>query len=892
LAAPQAHHEVAESDPRRTGPPIAHVPELNTLGDFYAATFESRLLTGGVAAPQQKLPLHDCRSTRSIRSEGDTMTDEASPNGQATDVTPAEAVLKRGSEVVSGIAAFSTLLVSLSSDSLSTTWLLWVATGLCGACFLVVFALKRPVRGTKSFSTFIVAFGGSALLLGAAWAFAFRDEIRFSKAVTGFSNAPSVLVDPRISRSVLPSRATGSPPQRLASYVDSLVMQRHRTRICSPTDCPDQDLLLVVSGTLMDSRFAFDVSIPGLRTSPTKEPNPRGLAEVLAELDAPGTFLSTGLEGPSSVIRIAGPSETAQVAIQAAYHLASAVRSLAGPDTKTADEHVKQFLSLSRVLSDQTSREWMLQGVLVAAVYYQRCGDLKGALDVVRAGLKSFPEEERLAVAEGYLRMEADRKEDTADVTPVSSPRDPPPGDSLASLQGVFWARAGMFWEASGLFSRAAVSNRRQADARARFHLHLGAALLAALSSGSPTVRGQRTVDNAEQAIRLYSSALLPRLLEAFGHALKESSGRSDELFDAAHRNATLAPDIALSNYWRARAYAETDQLEKANHLLESTNSSQRADASALGLFAEVLVRRQQAEAGLKRAQLVLNEDPTEVKSNRLLGLNAASDAAQIGNSQRQTVAKAALKHLSAAVRSGGEDQETYFALSDVYRTLGRASEARYSSRKALEFACSPGGQDLACRVVAIRNLLESNKPDEATVSTNAMLELLQETRQRGDELLRSSILVQAAIAWYEHKGLDEAEILYRNVIKDLNDSASSSASQAVLSQVNCNIGFVYIDRGRNAEALRAFHDALMVQRQPDCEAGMAVALKLAGRRNEALAEYERARNADPTYETDIDMLKRTNFWSDTACRHLRWLAAEYKKSQGPRNAPRRETPT
>jgi tetratricopeptide (TPR) repeat protein len=844
-----------------------------------------------VHRPSQKLLLLE-PIPRAQPPSGCHVTISTGPEGQTNEVAQAEAVLKRASEVISWVAAFATLLISLSSDALSTTWLLWVATGVCGACFLVVFALKRPARGTKSFKAFIIAFGGSALLLCAAWLFAFRDEIHFSKALTSFSNSPSVLVDPRISRSVLPSKATGAPPRRLASYVDGLVQEPHRTRICSLSDCPDENLLFVVSGALMDSAFALDFSIPTLSLSSTKEPNPSGLADVLAEIDTPQTFLRSGLEPGSSVIRVEGPSETAQVAIQAAYHLANAVRLLPRPDFKAADEHVKQFLSLSRVLFQHTSKEWMLQGILVAAGYYQRSGDLKAARDVLRSGLKTFPQDERLAVSEAYLGMEADRLAEGADIIPASSPNDPPPATSFASLRGVFLARAGMFWEASGFFERAALSNAKPDEARARFYLHLGAALLGALASGSPAERGPRIVDNAEHAIRLYPTARLPRLLAAFGHALKESSGRSEELFDAVHRQAHADADIAACNYWRARAYAETDQLEKAERILDSMTANRRADAETLGLHAEVLVRREQIEDGLKRAQRVLSEDPKEAKSNRLLGLDEAREAARASNSQRQSMAKAALDHLSASIRSGGEDEETYFALSDIYRTLGRAAQARQSSRKALEFACKPGGQDLGCRVVAIRTLLESNKTNEATVSTNSMLDLLEETRQDSDEFLRSSVLIQAAIAWYENKGLDEAEILYRNVIKDLNASGPSSASRAVLSQVNCNIGFIHIDRGRNAQALAAFQEGLFVNRQPDCEAGMAVALKLAGRQREALVEYERARNADPIYETDIDMLKRINFWSETACRHLRWLAAEYKKSRSRPGLVVKGTPT
>lgn len=808
------------------------------------------------------------------------MTTTTSPTEETGEVAQADALLKRASEVISGIAAFATLLISLSSDALSTAWLLWIATGVCGACFLLVFALRRPARGTKSFRAFSIAFGSSALLLCAAWLFAFRDEIRFSKAVTSFSKSPSILVDPHISRSVLPSKATGSPPQRLASYVDDLVQEPHRTRICSPTECPDEGRLWVVSGVLTDTRFALDFSIRAAQASSPKEPNPNGLSEVLAELDTPQAFLRNGLEAGSSVIRVEGPSETAQVAIQAAYHLATAVRWLPSPDPKATDEHVKQFLSLARVLSQQTSPEWMLQGILVAAGYYQRRGDFTAALEVLNSGRKAFPQDERLAVSEAYLRMEAARVAKGTDSIPLSWPADAPLSTSFASLRGVFLARSGMFWEASEFFERAALSNVKSDEKRARFYLHVAAALLSALASGSPGVRGPRIVDSAEHATRLYPKARLPRLLEAFGHALKESSGRSEELFDTLHQQAHADSETAACNYWRARAYAETDQLDKAESILASMTTNHRADAPTLGLYAEVLAARGKTEDGVTRARLALKEDAKEPKSNRLLGLDAARAAARLGNSQRQSMAKDALEHLSASIGGGGENEEAYFELSELYRGLGKAAQARESSRKALEFACSPGGEELACRVVEIRNLLEAKKINEATFSTNSMLSFLEDTHQDGGELLRSSVLTHAAIAWYEYKGLDEAEILYRNVITDLNASEPSSESQAALSQVSCNVGFIHIDRGRNAQALAAFQVALRVQRQPDCEAGMAVALKQAGRDREALLQFERARNADPTYETDIDMLKRTNFWSETACRHLRWLAAEYKKSR------------
>ncbi len=803
------------------------------------------------------------------------------PIEQTSEVARAEALLKRVSEAISGVSAIVTLLIALSSDELSTNWLLWIATGVCSVCFFVVFAFQRPTKGTRSFKAFCIAFGGSALLLGAAWLFAFRDEIRFSKAVTSFSNKPSVLIDPRVSRSVLPSKATGAPPQRLASYVDELVQDGHRTRICLPNDCPDEHLLFVVSGVLMDNGFAFELSIPAASPPPsTNELNPTGFADVLGAIDTAQTFQRHGLEHGPAVIRVDGQSESAQVAIQAAYHLATAVRLLRGPDFRNADEHVKQFLALSRVLSQHTSPEWILQGTLVAARYYHLKGDINAALEVLRSGRETFPKDERLAMSEAYLRMESEGPTDVADLVAVSSTSDAYPPTSFPLLRGVFLARAGMFWEASGFLEQAALSSVRAEDTTERFRYHLAAALLSALASGAPAVRGTRIVDNAEQAIRLYPKARLPRLLEAFGNALKESTGRSEELFEALQGQALNESEIAACNYWRARAYAETSQLDKAEHILESMTVSHPADASTLGLYSEVLMNRGRADDGMSKARLALKQDAKEAKGNRLLGLDEAQEAARAGNSQRQAMAKAALEHLSASIRNGGENEESYIGLSDVYRTLGKASQARQASRRALEFACSPGGEELACRVRDIRNLLESKKMNEATLGTNSMLSLLEETRQQGDELQRSRVLVEAAVAWYENRGLDEAEILYRNVVKDLNAVEPSITSQAILSQVSCNVGFIFIDRGQNEQALAAFRQGLKVRSEPDCEAGMAVALRLTGRHSEALVEYKRARDADPTYEIDIDMLKRINQWSEVACRQLRTLAAEYKKTR------------
>ncbi len=148
------------------------------------------------------------------------------------------------------------------------------------------------------------------------------------------------------------------------------------------------------------------------------------------------------------------------------------------------------------------------------------------------------------------------------------------------------------------------------------------------------------------------------------------------------------------------------------------------------------------------------------------------------------------------------------------------------------------------------------------------------------DEMHRNEMLIQLAVVWYEKGNLDLSKQLYLDIEDNLKRRDLSAARASILAIADCNLGFIYVDEGLPAEALRVFERGLKVQHSTDCEAGLAIALKQNQQDDLALAAYRRVRSEDRTYTPDgADVLRTSNFWSQTAVDLLTTLAAEDQRT-------------
>jgi tetratricopeptide (TPR) repeat protein len=802
-----------------------------------------------------------------------------------------ETLLSRFSLLVSLTPPISALLISLSSDSLSTTWMLWVATSLCIGSLVVVFLSMRPFRQTRNVRSFVVAAASSALVLGCAWAFAFRDEIRFSRVVSSLSTAPAIQIEDNISRSVLATKATGAPPRRLASFINDLVQEHHRTRICALATCGDKDVALAISGVVTDSKFSLEITAPQDKQVSPPMPILKTLSDILAQIDTAQYLLENVFETGTVRIRIVASPQVLSEVLKTAYHLSAAVRLARDGDAK-ADSHMQSFMELVHVLSpEETSHNWILDGVLFTSNYYLRIKDFKHSLEFVRAGLDVFPNEPRLKVAEAYIRLNSDGI--SAAPTTLIAPAQSGIETSLVStFRGVLAAREGDFWEAAHHFENATKSPDRADDLRRSFALHAAAAMLASMTSGDPTQRGASIVEHAERAYEISHDAKLMRLLTGFGYALKRNDPESEKVFDSIRHSQAEDSRVAC-DYWRARAYAETGREDEALGILKPLEESSAADAQVLGLLAELTLsraaNRQTVEKADRLARRALQMDPAEVKSNRVLGLVKFRQSASLIKLDKESFEQQALSHFQAAVHGGGADPDIYLNMSDIYRDLAKATPSRQSSRKSRALACNPGGDALSCRVLKIQESLDANNMTVAIAATNDMLQWLTDNQGSGNQSHQNGMLVQVAIAWYEFgntnnassgsgEAIKYAEHIYKEIARNLEHSESFAQRDSILATVNCNLGFIYVDQNQNVQATRAFKKSLQGQKTPDCEAGLAIALKQAGQDEAALTQYRIAKRDDSTYE-NIEMLRTTNFWSGIACDFLAELSRQDKQS-------------
>jgi Tfp pilus assembly protein PilF len=211
--------------------------------------------------------------------------------------------------------------------------------------------------------------------------------------------------------------------------------------------------------------------------------------------------------------------------------------------------------------------------------------------------------------------------------------------------------------------------------------------------------------------------------------------------------------------------------------------------------------------------------------------------------------------------------------MSTIYRDLAKTTQARDSSRHSLELACSLGNDQLSCMVLKVRGYLDDGRTADAKDATNAFMDWLNHSGGQENGLHRDDMLVELAILWYQSNDLRTAEYIYRQTSEDLKRLESSSQHDSAVAAVQCNLAFIFVDEGSNSQAIESFRHGLAAQNSPDCEAGLAVALKQAHQDEAALAEYRVAKSHDPAYGPGGEAtLRNSNFWSSTACALLREL--------------------
>jgi tetratricopeptide (TPR) repeat protein len=728
--------------------------------------------------------------------------------------------------------------------------------------------MKRSSRNRHLFAVAVVL---STVLLAGAWAFAFRDDIRFSRVVSSFSGAPSVLIAENLSGITIASKTGTASNQRLVSFVNSLVQEPHRTRICDRATCPDSSIALAISGEVTDTKFGLDICVPqsDRRSQP---PHPTKLADLLAEIDSPSFAIATAFDTDPILIHVDAPPQAMSEVLKAAYHLSAAVRFGRVAGTESAGRHLERFLDLVRVLPvSDVSRDWILEGILFGMAYYGRSRDWNAALEVARTGARAFPADPRLQVAQTYVVLLSNEGADVnARLSGIRADL-----SMVEIVQAVLEARNGNFWKASTLLEDAIRLLEPSAALHRQLGLHIAvSALLAATSTGEIAERGSRIIEHAKRTLDIDPNLTLLRLLQAYGYALKGNGPQSDELFEAIRlKTAPTGPTSVDIDYWRARAYAETGRADEARRLAEAGAATAPTHPELLGLLAELIIEKGTAESreeSVKLAARALEADPREVKSNRILGLYKAQRAGRLLRSLREPLEQQALAHLKAAERGGGANSQIYDRMSDIYRDLAKTTEARALNRKSLELACSDGKDVLSCRVRDVRDFLDRHDVSGAKKVTNEMIAWVNEHARNGEDTgHRVEVMVQLAIIWYQNGSLKIAEQLYSDIVDDLRWTSFQAHDPAVAT-VECNLAFIYIDEGMNDQAIRLFNSSLQLQNVPDCQAGLAVALLRSNQPNTALVAYRKARAHDESYSPRrLDILRTFHAWSQTACNAL-----------------------
>lgn len=792
-------------------------------------------------------------------------------------------VLTYVSLAVSTTTSLSTLLVSVAGDPEANVWLVGCASGLIALCLAVVFAVERKNEHRQK-RTFWVAVTFSAVVLSVAWVLVFRDQIAFSRAFAAFSSKPAVLVDESVAWAPMSSQVTREK-RRLAALIDETVTEPHQTSVFASSPSVDKQTLLIVSGVGSANRFSLTLERPvesGSGASKSGVPARVGnFQQVMDSLDNYAVFFASEFDSGPVRLSVSASASFMNEVVAAAYHLVTAVwMTRQASSRERAEHHLGEFFDQSLVFTADPDGDldWILEGMVFAAGHYMKQRELPAALRFVRAARKLFPSSARLKAAEAYIEVNLDQadaaKQLLGDLNNGEFSR-------VTILRGVLEVRRGDYWAAATLLESAAA---REQDATLRLHLHRAVAMLMATALGDSKKRGDRVRVHAAHALEISEGDVLVRLLQAYGWALVGNPAKSLGEFENLRRELQSKHDSEACEYWRALGFVALGKQSEALKNLVEFESNQPVGAPLLGLLAELhsappdegyterYLNSEEHERATDFASRAIALEENEPRSNRLIGFQKAALARKADRVLRRQLQQEALKHFDRAVKRGNADAAMYEEMADLNRELAQTVESRECAQKATELACLRDSDPGWCAVVEVRQLLANGDFEGAKRRTNELLSWFNAGRAES-ELYRSNALIQIAVAWYEADRLGPAEKMYVILTDYLERKADFPGRTQIMATVDCNLGFIMVDRHEGEEARRLFSRGVRSVKSADCEAGLAIASLQLGKKDAALQMYRRAKSHDPNYG-NLDVLRTGYSWSSTACDLVQRLAA------------------
>ncbi|HEX2672609.1 MAG TPA: hypothetical protein VHM25_17120, partial [Polyangiaceae bacterium] len=754
----------------------------------------------------------------------------------------AETTLTRLSLLVSTTTSLTTLLVSFASDVVSTPWLLGSATLVCAICLIFLFLSHGPSAHDRRRRFLTAVAGACGLVLAIAWAFVYRDAIRFSAFSAQFRKTPAVLVADAVAGHILTSRIAGtSRDRRLIAALDDLVEEAHHTRVSVGPTPDTKGAFLSLTGVISESRFSLTLAAPNSNQPPALDLAQvqalDSVPELLAKVAGDNYFLASAFDaGPLSVTFSGGPQSLNDL-LALSYRGVSVARASRESKATLADAHLAQFFDTCQVLGEEAARSvpWLEDVFLFAAHRALASGNTEAAAGIVQRGLALRPGDKRLQTAEKYLRFR--RGDAVPNTKPVQQTAQIEPSDLARqeTLAGLVELSGGAAWDAIRHFEVAAENANSLPDTH-RFGLHLATALLLSEVQADPVGCGSRILKQTEAAEALSANVPLAGLLRGFGHALVGNAAMAEQSIEIVRQLSKTEEARRECDYWHARSLYALKDVKGAIAALQQLERSDPRDPRVLGLLAELNALpnpqsdgpppdAEHVEKGKELAIRALKLNPNEARSHRVLGMRRAMEAAENRGELRISLFHEALMHLESARNHGHDDSRLYGQISWIQRELARAADSKLAARKVDEVACQRENQQLSCGVVEVRQLLERGDPDGAWARTNEVIKTLRHSGISDEE--GNQVLVSVAVAWYEAGMAAESQQIYEIVRKNM--SRRSANSRTLMSVVDCNEGFIFVDTGDSTRAKQLFRRGLQTETSADCEAGLAIALFASG---------------------------------------------------------------
>ena len=808
------------------------------------------------------------------------MDESTPPTTAETPAKQAENAFSRVSVVVSAITAVSTLIITIASDAISAPWLLAGATVTSAICFgILFFSFDRAKQG-KVHGFFKLASVLCAVVLGLGWLFVYRDDLWFSRFMAAFFAKPVVVIDDAVAHSVVSSKSGSlSKERRLMSVLDKLVQEPHHTVVQRVSDPMPPHSLLFVTGVAMPARSSLIIEVPGSRAEPKlSEATARQLDSVrslVAAAAGEDRFLASAFDsGPLRISVASSPQEMSEL-VTMGYHAITGVE-LARQGSPVANEHFLRLHDFRELVTPEQLRgiPWLAEALLFAAHRALSAGDSANAATFIDDGNRLLPDNGRLRVADAYLKLLSGHQEIAAQMLKGENIESGDP-KLPETLRGLVDFKGGNTWAAIGHFESAGAIDSTDTPAGV-FVMHTLITLLTAETDASAEERGPKILEHAKAAERALPGVPLTALLSGFGSALVGDSASAELAFARARRLAKSAAEVESCDYWEAWGLAQSATgLPKAIQMLDDLDHKGNASPRLLGLLAELNaldlygtnnpshdLESKNVRRAFEIARRALDLNKQDVRANRVLGLYQAAQAATMKGPQRDEMMESAIGYFDVALAEGGDDSRIYQHMSWLYRDLARTADSKRSERRAYDISCQREHDAGSCAIRDVQALLEQKNRDAARERTNDLLRWLT-ARSYISASWGNSILNTMALIFYQHEDAETASELYRVIRRNISRQ-KSLPQESMAALVDCNEGFIYVDSRRTSDAERLFRRGLSVSSSPDCEAGLAITLKQAGRGPEALALIHSARRQDPNYG-NFNVLKQSYYWSDTA---------------------------